>query len=150
MWGYYTQSGDINNIISGRNSPTPLSWRTGPSVLYENLPYLNFQSFFLDSNNYAEISRYDIHNIIKVGLIINRSSQDNILGEISVFYKNSNNEWSELYKKEENSNINAINEWEIITLSISENNYGIKIRHDKKNSSNQMCSISKITLTYTI
>ena len=132
LWGYYTQSGDINNIISGRNIPTPLSWRTGPSVLYENLPYLNFQSFFLDSNNYAEISRYDIHNIIKVQLIINRYSLDNIMGEFSVFYKNSNNEWTELYTIKENTNINAIDEWESISLSITENNYGIKSRHNKE------------------
>ena len=96
LWGYYTQSGDINNIISGRNTPTPLSWRTGPSVLYNNLPYLNFQFFFLATDNYAEISRYDVHNIIKVELIVNRYSQDNIMGEFSVFYKNSNNEWVEL------------------------------------------------------
>ena len=150
LWGYYTQSGDISNIISGRNLPTPLSWRTGPSVLYENLPYLNFQSHFLNSNTYAEISRFDIHNIIKVELIINRYSQDNIMGEFSIFYKNINDEWSELNKIEENANINAINEWETITLSISENNYDIKIRHDKKNSTNQMCCISKIILTYTI
>ena len=72
------------------------------------------------------------------------------MGDFSVFYKNSNNEWSELYKIEENSNISAIDEWEIITLSISENNYGTKKRHNKKNSSNKMCSLSKITLTYTI
>ena len=133
LWGYYTQSGDINNIISGRNIPTPLSWRTGPSVLYENLSYLNFQSFFLDSINYAEISRYDINNIIKIELIINRYSQDNIMGEFSVFYKNSNDEWIEIYKIEENTNNNAIDECESISLSISENNYGIKIRHNKKN-----------------
>ena len=149
-WEYYTQSGDINNIISGRNLPTPLSWRTGPSVLYENLPYLNFQSFFLDINKYAEISRYDIHNILKVELILNRYSQDNITGELSVFYKNLNNEWSELYKIGEDANIKNIDEWELITLTFSENNYGIKIRHNKKNSSNQMSSISKITLTYKI
>ena len=150
LWGYYTQSGDINNIISGKNNPTPLSWRTGPSVLYNNLPYLNFQSFFLATDNYAEIFRYDIHNIIKVELIINRYSQDNIMGEFSVFYKNSNNQWTELYKIEENTNINAIYDWETISLSISENIYGIKIRHNNKNSSNQICSISKITLTRTI
>ena len=150
LWGYYTQSGDINNTVSGRNHPTPLSWRTGPCVLYNNLPYLNFQSFFLATDKYVEISRYDIHNIIKVELIINRYSLDNIIGEFSVFYKNSNNEWTELYKIEENTNINAIDEWETISLSISENNYGIKIRHNKKNSSNQICSISKITVTHTI
>ena len=147
---YYTQSGIINNIISGRNTPTPLSWRTGPSVLYNNLPYLNFQSFFLVTDIYAEITRYDIHNIIKAELIINRYSQDKIMGEFSVFYQNSNNEWFELYKIEENSNINASDEWEIITLSISENNYGLKFRHNKKNSSNPICSITKITLTHTI
>ena len=37
LWQYYTQSGNINNIKSGRNTPTPISWRTGPSVLYNNL-----------------------------------------------------------------------------------------------------------------
>ena len=72
------------------------------------------------------------------------------MGEFSIFYKNSNDEWVEIHKIEENTNINAIDEWESISLSISENNYGIKIRHNKKNSSNLMCSISKITLTYTI
>ena len=149
-WVYYTQSGDITNIIRGMNIGTPLSWRTGPSVLYENLPYLSFQTHFLITNTYAEISRFDIHNIIKIDLIINRYSQDNIMGEFSVFYKDSNDEFIELYKINENENINAINEWEPITISISENNYGIKIRHNKKNSSNQMCCISKITLTYKI
>ena len=72
------------------------------------------------------------------------------MGEFSVFYKNSNNEWTELYKIEENTNINAVDEWKTISLSISENIYGIKIRHIKKNSSNQICSISKKTLTHTI
>ena len=149
-WVYYTQSGDITNIIRGMNIGTPLSWRTGPSVLYENLPYLSFQSHFLITNTYAEISKFDIHNITKIDLIINRYSQDNIMGEFSVFYKDSNDVWIELYKIIENENINAINEWEPITLTISENNYGIKIRHNNKNSSNQMCCISKITLTYII
>ena len=147
---YYTQSGVITNVISGRNIPTPVNWRTGPGVLYNNLPYMSFQSHFLNSNTYAEISRFDIHNIIKIEIIINRYSLDNIMGEFSVFYKISNDEWIELYKINENENINAINEWEPITLSISENNYGIKIRHNKKTSSNQLCCISKITLTYTI
>ena len=74
MWGFYTQSGDINNIITGRNTPTPLSWRTGPSVLYNNLPYLNFQSFFLANNDYAEISGFGFNNIINLEIIINRYS----------------------------------------------------------------------------
>ena len=150
LWGYYTQSGFITNVISGRNTPTPANWGTGPSVLYNNLPYLNFQSHFLTTNTYAEISRFDIHNIIKVKLVISRYSIHEIMGEFSLFFEKSNIEWIELYKIEENSNINAIDEMETITLSISENNYGIKIRHNKKNSSNQMCSISKITLTHTI
>ena len=72
------------------------------------------------------------------------------MGEFSILYKNSNDEWIELYKIEENENITPIDHWETITLTISENNYGIKIRHDKKKSTNQMCSISKIVLTCTI
>ena len=50
----------------------------------------------------------------------------------------------------ENENITPRDEWEAITLTFSENIYGIKIRHNKKNSTNQMCSISKIVLTYTL
>ena len=150
LWLYYTQSGVITNVISGQNIPTPVNWRTGPGVLYNNIPYMSFQSHFLNSNTYAEISRFDLHSIIKIELIINRYSQDNIMGEFSIFYKNSNDEWVEIHKIGENANINAINEWETITLSISENNYGNKIRHDKKNSTNQMCCILKITLTHTI
>ena len=92
LWLYYTQSGVITNVISGRYIPTPVNWRTGPGVLYNNLPYISFQSHFLNSNTYAEISRFDIHNIIKIELVINRYSQDNIMGEFSVFYKNSNDE----------------------------------------------------------
>ena len=83
LWFYYTQSGVITNVISGRSIPTPVNWRTGPSVLYNNLPYISFQSHFLTSNTYAEISRFDIYNIIKIELIINRYSQDNIMGEFS-------------------------------------------------------------------
>ena len=59
-------------------------------------------------------------------------------------------EWTEVYKIDENENITPIDQWETITLTISENNYGIKFRHNKKNSTNQMCSISKIVLTYTM
>ena len=33
LWGYYTQSGNITNVTSGRNTITPLSWRTGSGVL---------------------------------------------------------------------------------------------------------------------
>ena len=132
------------------NTGTPLSWRTGVSDLYEGLSYLSFQSHFLTSNTYAEISRFDIRNIIKIELIINRHSQDKKMGEFSLFYKNSNNDWIEVSKINENANINERNEWEVLTISISENNYGIKIRHNKKSSTNQMCSISKITLTHTI
>ena len=72
------------------------------------------------------------------------------MGEFSISYKNSNDEWIEIHKIEENTNINEKNQWETLTISISENNYGIRFRHNKKNSSNQMCSISKITLTHTI
>ena len=150
IWSYYTQSGNLNQVISGRDLVTPLSWRTGPGVLCEELSYLSFNSYFLTGNTHAEISRFDIHNIIKIQIIINRYSLDNIMGEFSVFYKNSNDEWVEVYKINENANIYQRNEWEILTISISENNYGIKIRHNKKFSSNQMCSISKITLTHTI
>ena len=150
IWCYYTQSGNINQVISGRDTITPIFWRTGPGVLYEELSHLSFNSYFLTGNTYVEISRFDIHNIIKIQIIINRYFLDNIMGEFSVFYKNSNNEWIEVYKIDENANITERNEWEILTISISENNYGIKSRHNKKNSTNEMCSISKITLTHTI
>ena len=150
LWGYYTQSGNITQVISGRDTITPILWKTGPGVLYQGLSYLSFQSHFLTSNTYAEISRSDIHNIIKIELIINRYSQDDIIGETSILYKNSNDEWIEFYKMDENTNITPIDGWDTIALTISENNYGIKIRHNKKNSTNQMCSISKIVLTYTI
>ena len=132
LWGYYTQSGDISNIISGRSTPTPLSWRTGPGSLYNNLPYLNFQSHILNTNTYAEISRFDVHNIIKIELIINRYSLNVIMGEFSILYKKSNDEWITHHTISENENITPINEWETITLSISENNYGIKNGHNKK------------------
>ena len=149
-WICYTQTGNINNIISGLSTITPLSWRTGPRSLYQGLSYISFQSHFLTNNTYAEISRFDIHNIIKIQIIINRYSQDNIMGEVIILYKNSNDEWIEFYKIEENTKITPRDEWETITLTISEINYGIKIRHNKKSSTNQMCSISKIVLTYTV
>ena len=84
-WICYTESGNVNNLISGLNTTTPLSWRTGPGTLYQGLSYISFQSHFLTSNTYAEISRFDIHNIIKIELIINRYSQDNMMGEFNIF-----------------------------------------------------------------
>ena len=150
LWCYYTQSGNLNQVISGRDTITPMSWRTGLGLLYEGLSYLSFNTYFLTGNTYAEISRFDIYNIIKIQIIINRFSLDDIMGEFSVFYKNSDDEWIEIYKIEENVNINGREEWEILTIAISENNYGIKIRHNKKNFNNQMCSITKIILTHKI
>ena len=47
LWCYYTQSGFITNIISGRNTITPLSWRTGPGTLYEGLSYIYINSVAL-------------------------------------------------------------------------------------------------------
>ena len=57
LWGYYIQSGNINNVISRRNTITPLNWRTGPGTLYLGLSYISFQSHFLSSNTYAEINQ---------------------------------------------------------------------------------------------
>ena len=37
------------------------------------------------------------------------------MGEFSVFYKDSNDVWIELYKINENEDISAINEWKPIT-----------------------------------
>ena len=54
------------------------------------------------------------------------------MGEFNILYKNSNDEWTELHKIEENENITPRDQWETLTLSTSENNYGIKIRHNKK------------------
>ena len=85
LWLCCVQSGDVNNIISGLSMPTPLSWRTGPGTLYQGLSYTSIQSHFLTTNTYAEISKFDIHNIIKIELIINRYSHDNIMGEFSIF-----------------------------------------------------------------
>ena len=110
LWLYYTQSGNITNVIAGRDTLSPLSWRTGVRQLYNELPYLSFHSYFLDTNTYAEISRFDVLNIIKIELIISRYSLDNIMGEFIIFYKNSNDEWVELYKIEENTNITPVAE----------------------------------------
>ena len=126
-WVCHTQSGCKTNVISGRNTITPFSWRTGPGKLYEGLSYISFQSHFLTSNTYAGFSRFDINNIIKIQLIINRYSLDNIMGEFNILYKNSYDELIELFKIEENTKIFPIDQWETITLTISENIYGIKL-----------------------
>ena len=150
LWGYYTQTGELTSIIQALGYGTPNAWLTGPSVLYENLPYLSFHSYFLTTNTYAEISRYDIYNITNLELVINRYSTNNIMGETSVLYKNKKDEWIELHKIVENTDISTRDGWDIITLTVNEDNYGIKIRHNKKNSTSQILSISKITLTYTV
>ena len=150
LWGYYTQSGNINNVISALSTVNPVSWRTGPGSLYEGLSYISLQSHFLTTNTYAEMSRFDIHNIIKIELIINRYSLDKLIGEFTILYKNSNDEWIEHYKIDENENLTPRNGWDMVSLTFTENNYGIKIRHNKANSTNQMCSKSKVVLTYTV
>ena len=150
LWGCYSPSGEIKRVIQGEDTITPVSWKTGPGSLYGELSYLSFHSNFLNTNTYAEISRYDFHNIIKIELIIKRYSLNNIMGETVILHKNSNDEWIELYKFNENENITPRDQLQTITLTTSEKNYGMKIRRDKKNSINQMFSISKIVLTYTI
>ena len=46
LWGYYTQSGNINNVISTFSNITPVIWRTGPGAVYQGLSYASFQSQF--------------------------------------------------------------------------------------------------------
>ena len=50
------------------------------------------------------------------------------MGKFSILYKNSNDEWIAHHTKAENENITLIDQWETITLTISGNIYGIKIR----------------------
>ena len=78
--------------------------------MYEELSYLSFQAHFLTNNTFSEISRFDIHNIIKVEIIINRYSQDIIMGDSTIFYKNSNDEWITHYTIAENTTISGRNE----------------------------------------
>ena len=47
LWGYYTQSGILTQVISGRDTITPISWRTVPGILHEELSYFSFNSYFL-------------------------------------------------------------------------------------------------------
>ena len=48
LWGYYTQTGELTSIIQALGYGTPNAWLTGPSVLYDNLPYFVFSFLFFN------------------------------------------------------------------------------------------------------
>ena len=80
----------------------------------------------------CEISRIDIHNINKIEIVIIRYSNVNIMGEFKILYKNESNNWIELLKSFENDSLTSRDDWEIFTININENNYGVKFIFNKK------------------
>ena len=94
-WNYFTEEGDIEKVIKGLREPAQPAWKTGPMSLYEDLGYLQMVTYHMVSNTYVDIYRTDLHNITKIDMLISRYAENNIMGEFTVFYKNSNNEWVE-------------------------------------------------------
>ena len=84
------------------------------------------------ANTECEISRFDIHNISKIEIVINRYSNINIKGEFRVIYKNESNNWIEILKLSENENLSPRDEWEVFSMNINEDNYEVKFIFNKK------------------
>ena len=149
-WHLFCSTKPITTIFTTRSQITPSGWGTGPGAIYENLNFFVINTFYMLANTQCEISRNDIHNVSKIEIVISRYSNNNTMGEFSVLYKNDSDNWIEILKLSENSELTDREEWGTFTIDINENNYGIKFIFDKKNSHNQITAISKITLTYKI
>ena len=57
------------------------------------------------ANTRCEVCRYDIHNVNKIEIVINRYSNLNTMGEFFVLYKSDSDNWVEALKLPENDRL---------------------------------------------
>ena len=147
---YYYKYNIISNIFINQYQGTPHSWLTGPLDLYENLPYLSIQTYYMIANTECEIIKDNIHNISKIDFIYNRYSNSGKMGEFKILYKNKDDEYIESLKFSEKDSLKLRNEWLSSSTNINESNYGVKIIFNKKNSVSEIMCIAKFVFSYTI
>ena len=149
-------NGKINNFIKSTKTNSP----TGDSGA-ENLPPIGNAFMYIESsgiNNsgaYVKLIRTDIIQITNISFYYNRysSSDENLraMGRLSISILLDDDTWTNKYVIQDNSQYsNTSSEWTLLSLDITEENYGIQIIYDRIRSPHADMCFSDITITHSV
>ena len=149
-------NGKINNFIKSTKTSSP----TGDSGA-ESLPPIGKAFMYIESsgnnNNdaYVRMKRTDIIQIANISFYYNRysSSDENLrsMGRLSISILLDDNTWTNKYVIQNNSQYSSSStEWTLLSLDITEENYGIQIIYDRIRSAHADMCFSDITITHSV
>ena len=149
-------NGKVNNFIRSTTSASP----TGFSGA-ESLPPIGRAFMYIESsgnNNseaYVKLIRTDIIQITNISFYYNRysSSDENLraMGRLSISILLDDDTWTNKYVIQDNSQYsNTSSEWTLLSLDITEENYGIQIIYDRIRSPLADMFFSDITITHSV
>ena len=149
-------NGKVNNFIRSTKSSSP----TGDSGA-TSLPPIGNSFMYIESsgnNNkeaYVKLIRTDIIQITNISFYYNRysSSDENLraMGRLSISILLDDNSWTNKYVIQDNSQYsNTSLEWTLLSLDITEENYGIQIIYDRIRSPHADMCFSNIIITHSV
>ena len=150
------ENGKINNFVKSTKTSSP----TGDSGA-EVLPPIGKAFMYIESsgnNNseaYVKLIRTDIIQITNITFYYNRysSSDENLraMGRLSISILLDDDTWTNKYVIQNNSQYsNTSSEWTLLSLDITEENYGIQIIYDRIRSPHADMCFSDITITHSV
>ena len=149
-------NGKINNFIKSTKTSSP----TGDSGA-ESLPSIGKTFMYIEpsgnNNNdaYVRMKRTDIIQITNISFYYNRysSSDENLrsMGRLSISVLLDDNTWTNKYVIQNNDQYSTSpTEWSLLSLDITEENYGIQIIYDRIRSPHADMCFSDITITNSV
>ena len=149
-------NGKINNFIKSTktNSPTGDSGATSIPPIGNSFMYIE-SSGNNNSEAYVKLIRTDNIQISNISFYYNRysSSDENLrwMGRLSISILLDDNTWTNKYVIQENTQYsNTSSEWTLLSLDITEENYGIQIIYDRIRSPHADMCFSDITITHSV
>ena len=149
-------NGKITNFIKSTKTSSPTD-NSGA----ESLPLIGNSFMYIETsaNNNSEawvkLKRTDIIQISNIAFYYNRfsSSDSNLrwMGRLSISILLDDDTWINKYVIQENSHYsNTSSEWALLSLDITEENYGIQIIYDRIRSAHADMCFSDITITHSV
>ena len=143
---------DADSFIKSSKSHTPT-----PGTGVDRLPNIGTAFMFVESSmhNYGDdISRTDIIQLSNITFYYNRysdnQSEHRAIGRFQIQLLIDNNNWSTIYTIPKNDNYTEQNEWILLNLDITQENYGIKLLYDNINTAHCDICFSIIIITHSV
>ena len=149
-------NGKISNFIKSTriNSPTGDSGATSLPPIGRAFMYIE-TSGNNNSEAYVKLIRTDIIQITNISFYYNRFSSSDpdlrAMGRLSISVLLDDDTWTNKYVIQDNSQYsNTSSEWTLLSLDITEENYGIQIIYDRIRSPHADMCFSDITITHSV